>query len=93
MPDLFKIAFPCITLPENRGGRRAAVIFALADKLQPNVCLATCIDDKGVPHMNVPVTRQDLQTARPMVLVEDPNGSAPSLGGGSGLVSASGQRL
>lgn len=95
MRELFKIAFPVITLPENRGGKRAAVIFVVADRLQPSFMLATCIDSAGQPHMNVPTTRSEMAaaSAKPMVLVEDPDGKAPMVGGGSGLVSATGQKL
>ena len=93
MPDPFKIAFPAITLPERFGGRRAALIFAVADRLQPHFCLGTCIDDQGPPHMNVPLTMAEIRAAKPMVLVEDPNGKAPMVGGGSGLVGANGQKL
>lgn len=89
----FKAAFPSVTLPENYGGRRAAVIFGVSHKDQMNICLCTCIDENGTPHFNVPFSRQELMTAKPMVLVEDPNAQAPRVGGDSGLVGPQGQRL
>ena len=90
---LFKAAFPSVTLPENYGGRRAAVIFGVSHRDQMNICLCTCIDENGTPHFNVPFTRQELQSARPMVLVEDRNAQPPRPIGTSGLVGPQGQKL
>jgi hypothetical protein len=89
----FKVAFPSVILPERFGGRRAAVIFGVSHKDQMNVALCTCIDENGTPHFNVPFTRQELMGSRPMVLVEDPNARAPTVGGGAGLVGPQGQKL
>jgi hypothetical protein len=89
----FKIAFPSVTLPERYGGKRAAVIFGASHRNDMNTVLATCIDENGTPHFNVPFTRGELMGAKPMVLVEDPDARAPVAGTGSGLVGPQGQPL
>lgn len=93
MAERFKLAFPSIVLPENRGGLRAVVIFSVSDPKTPGVFLSTCIDEKGTPHMHVPLTRSEVQGAKPMVLIEAPGERAPTVGGGSGLVGVDGRQL
>lgn len=94
MPDkLFKIAFPVLTLPVDRGSKRAIVIMSMSPKLQPDVMLATCIDIDGRPHVNVPFVRSAIERAarEPIIFVEtQERGTAPKIGK-TGLVGPDGQ--
>lgn len=90
----FKIAFPKVRMPDNRGGKLAAVIFALRKQGDTSgVILATCIDEDGTPHMNVPFTMGEMMEAPHMVLVETPGERAPSVGGGGRLVGPDGRAV
>lgn len=90
MPDKFKVAFPDVRLPENRGGRRAIVVFAVRHKNDFTMCLATCIDDQGTPHVQVPFLLSEIRQAPHMVLMEAPGERAPTVGGGGHQASAHG---
>jgi hypothetical protein len=89
----FRIAFPAIILPESRGGRRAAIIFSIKHVTSKNqgINLATCIDEKGTPHLQVPLTDAELLMAgrHPMILLEVEGQAAP-MAGGAGLVGPDG---
>jgi hypothetical protein len=90
----FKVAFPIINLPENYGGKRAIVIFALSRPADPNVCFALCVDIEGQVHQHVPVSLPELRLAaqNPAKMIEC-EGIEMALSGGSGLIGPNGSVL
>ena len=58
----FKVAFPLIRLPEKYGGRWAIVLFSMGRPLDLQ-CFATCIDETGQVHQNVPLSMAEMKAA------------------------------
>lgn len=97
MDNPFKLRFPSMKLPENYGGRRCVILFAVGTQHAATV-QATCIDIAGTPHFNVPLLMAEVREAaqRPICLVEDPSQQAAPMvnrSGGAGLVGPNGQPL
>lgn len=52
----FRMAFPVITLPANRGGKRAIILYSAQQRGDlSGVCYATCVDIDGVCHPQIPI--------------------------------------
>jgi hypothetical protein len=79
----FRVAFPCVTLPANFGGKRAIVMFSVSSPKQANIHFSTCVDIDGQVHQNVPFSVIELMNAarKPcnMTEVEVLDGPAPSM--------------
>jgi len=69
---VFKIAFPVVTLPVDRGAKRAIVIMSVSPSDNRQLLIATCIDIDGTPHVNVPFVRSEVEKAAqdPIIFVE-----------------------
>lgn len=62
--DRFVVRFPCVTLPENLGGRRALVFMSAKPKgADERLVLATCMDILGRMHGNVPFSMDAIKYA------------------------------
>lgn len=60
----FAVRFPCVTLPENLGGRRALVFMSAKPKgADEKLVLATCMDVLGRMHGNVPFSMDAIRYA------------------------------
>lgn len=56
----FQIAFPCVTLPGNYGGRKAIILMSYPHPATPNVTLAICVDEIGQLHQHVPFVASEM---------------------------------
>lgn len=90
----FVVRFPCITLGEHLGGKRALVFMSAKPQgADDNLVLATCMDIDGRMHGNVPVSLASIRYASmngAITLVEMPSGVEAPM---AGLVGMDGKKL
>lgn len=91
----FKIAFPVLNIGDSVNPMRAIVLFSFTKPEDPHLAFATCIDETGRVHNQVPIVMMAIVEAsrNPITFIEAPNERGPQAGGGGKVLGMNGKPL